>query len=181
MKNSRFLITGPGGRVAELMPLERRLRRHGLRGREGVRTRVELVVAVEFEHGAMEGVRARLGDDVHLAGGAAELGRIDAGLHLEFLERVNRRQEDVGVEIDVGVVHAVERVVVELAPLTRDGDLLVGTRAALAIAGLAGAGEPGADVRAQRNQAEVVATVQRQLDDPPILDDRPDRRIRRWR
>ena len=150
MKNSLFLITGPVGRVAELMPVERRLRRRGLSGRERIRTRVELVVAVEFEHGAMEGIRARLGDDVHLAGGAAELRRIDAGLHLEFLERVDRRQEDVGVEIDVGVVHAVERVVVELPPLARDRDLLVGTRAALAIAGLAGAREPGADVRAQR-------------------------------
>ena len=115
------------GRVAELMPIERRLRCRGLSRRERVRTRVELVVAVEFEHGAMKGIRTRLGDDVHLAGGAAELGRVDAGLHFEFLERVDRRREDVGVEIDVGVVDAVERVVVEFPPLARDGDLLVGT------------------------------------------------------
>ena len=148
-----------------------------LRGRERVRARVELVVAVELEHGAVEGIRARLGDDVHLAGGASELGRVDAGLHLEFFERVNRRQEDVGVEVDVGVVDAVERVVVELAPLAGDGNLLVGARAALSIAGLPGAGEPGADVRAQRDEAEIVAAVQRQLDDAPVLDDGADRRI----
>ena len=83
-------------------------------------------------------VRARLGDDVHLTGGTSELGRVDAGLDLEFLERIDRRQEDIGVEIDVGVVHAVQRVVVELAPLARDRELLVGARAALPIAGLTG-------------------------------------------
>ena len=126
----------------------------------------------------MEGIRTRLGDDVHLAGGAAELRRIDAGLHFEFFERVDRRQEDVGVEIDVGVVDAVERVVVELAPLAGDRDLLAGARAALAITGLAGPREPGADVRAQSNETEIVATVQRQLDNPPILDDGADCRIR---
>jgi hypothetical protein len=51
------------------------------------------------------------------------------------------RQEDIGVEVHVGVVHAVERVVVELAPLAGDRDLLVGARTALAVASLAGAGE----------------------------------------
>src|SRR5262245_41263592 len=127
----------------------------------------------------MEGIRAGFGDDVHLAGGAAELRRIDAGLYFEFLERVDGRQEDVGVEIDVGVVDAVERVVIELAPLARDGDLLVGTRAPLAITGLPGAREPGADVRAEGDEAEVVAAIQRQFNDPTILDDGADRRIRR--
>ena len=40
-----------------------------------------------------------------------------------------------------------------------------------------GAGEAGADVRAQRDQAQVVAAVERQLDDAPVLDDRADRRV----
>ena len=62
-----------GRRVTVLVPRELRLWGGGLGGREGVRTRVELVVAVELEHGAAECVRPRLGDDVHLAGGAPEL------------------------------------------------------------------------------------------------------------
>ena len=167
------------GRVAELMPAEVGLGRGGLGGGEGVGAGVELLVAVELEDRAVKGVRARLGDHVHLTRGAAELGRVDARLHLEFFQRVHRREKDVGVEVDVGVVHAVERVVVELAPLARNRDLLVGARAALAIAGLAGAGEPRAHVRAERDQAEVVAAVERQLDDAPVLDDRADRRVLR--
>ena len=89
---------------------------------------------MELEDGAMKGVRARLGDDVHLSRGASELGRVDAGLHLEFFQRVHRWEEDVGVEVDVGVVDAVERVVVELAPLAGNRNLLVGPRPALSIA-----------------------------------------------
>ena len=125
----------------------------------------------------MELVRAGLGDDVHLAGRAAELGRVDAGLHLELFERVDRRQQNIRVEVDVGVVRAVERVVVELAPLPGDRDLLVGARAALPVAGLPGARELGAHVRAERDERQEVAAVQRQLDDAPVLDDRADRRV----
>ena len=104
-------------RVAVLVPLERGLRQRRLCGRERVGPRVEGIVAVELEHGSVELVRAGLGDDVHLAGGAAELGRVDAGLHLELFERVDRRQQNVRIEIDVGVVRAVECVVVVLAAL----------------------------------------------------------------
>ena len=141
MKNTRFLKTGPAGRIAELIPPEVWFFRGGLSGRERVRAGVELLVAVELEDRAVEGVRARLGHDVHLARGPSELRRVDAGLHLEFFQRVDRRQEDVGVEVDVGVVDAIERVVVELAPLARNGNLLVGARAALSIARLPRAGE----------------------------------------
>ena len=96
---------------------------------------------MEPEQRPVECVGAGFGDHVHLARRTAELGGIHAGLHLEFLERVHRRQEDVGVEVDVGVVHAVEGVVVEFAALTRDRQLLVGAAAALAIARLARTGK----------------------------------------
>ena len=127
------------GRVAVLIPFERRLRGRRLRRREGVRSGVQRIVAVEFEQRAAQAVRARLRDHVHLARLAPEFGGVDAGLHLEFFERVDRRQEDVGVEVDVGVVDAVERVVVEFAALPGNRQLLVGARAALAVARLAGA------------------------------------------
>ena len=105
------------GRVAVLIPFERRLRGGGLRGGEGVRPGVQRIVAVEFEHGSVQAVRARFRDHVHLARPTPEFGGVDAGLHLELFERVDRRQEDIGVEVDVGVVDAVERVVVEFAAL----------------------------------------------------------------
>jgi len=56
-------------------------------------------------------------------------------------------------------------------------ELLAGARAALSIAGLPGACEPCAHVRAQRDQTEIVAAIQRQFDDVPVLDDRANRRV----
>ena len=167
------------GSVAVLGPLERRLRRSGLRGRERVRPGVPGVVAVEFEAGAVEAVGARFRDHVHLARLAAEFRGVDAGLDLELLERVDRGEKDVGVEVDVGVVDAVERVEVELAALARNRQLLGGARAALPGARLPGAGELGADVRAERDELEIVPAVQRQFDDAPVLDHRADGGIRR--
>ncbi|PYQ81003.1 MAG: hypothetical protein DMG01_05235 [Acidobacteria bacterium] len=101
---------------------------------------------MKFEQRAAQIVRARLRDDVHLARLAPEFGGVDAGLHFELFERVDGGQEDVRIEVDVGVVDAVQRVVVELAALPRNRQLLVGARAALAVARLAGASELGARV-----------------------------------
>ena len=86
---------------------------------------VELVVAEELEQRSVIVVGARLGGDVDLCRLAAELGRIDAGLNLELLQRVDGRLDDVGVEVRVGVVDAVEREVVEVAALAGDRDVLV--------------------------------------------------------
>jgi hypothetical protein len=47
----------------------------------------------------------------------AMLGRIGADLDLEFLQRVYRRLEKVGAIVRVGVLDAVDRVVIELEPL----------------------------------------------------------------
>ena len=48
------------------------------------------------------------------------------------------------------------------------------------IARLPGARELGADVRAQRDQLQVVPAVERQFNDAPVLDDGADRRVRRF-
>src|SRR5207244_3083828 len=96
---------------AVLVPLEWILR--PLAG-ERVLSRVQLVVAEELEQGSVDLVRSRLRRNIDLGGGAPELGRKDSGLDLELLQSVDRGQEDVGVEVHVGVLHAVQREVIEL-------------------------------------------------------------------
>ena len=115
-------------------------------------------------------VAAGLGGHVDLRGVVAELGGIDAGLHLEFLQRVDGRQHDVGIEIGVGIVDAVEREVVEHDALAGDRDRLIGAVAALARAGLSGGGRERRGVGRERDELQVVAAVQRQLDDALVVD-----------
>ena len=88
-----------------VVPFEGRF--YGVSGGEGVRHRIELVVAQELEQGAVIGVAARLRHDVNLGGLMAELGGVDAGLHLELLDRVDGREHHVGREVRIGVADAV--------------------------------------------------------------------------
>ena len=123
----------------------------------------------------MEVVRARLGGHVDLTRLSAEFRRIDPRLHLELLQRIDRRHEDVGVEIDVGVVDPIQREVVELATLTRDRELLDASSATLTGSGLTWTCEVGADVRAQGHQLQIVPAIERQFHDSFVLDHRSDR------
>src|SRR4030095_5031081 len=92
---------------------------------------VKNVVAEEFEEGAMIFVPAGLRKHVDLGALMPELGRGDTNLNFELLNGVNRREDDIGIEIRVSVIDAVERVVVEhdALPARRYG--LVGAVAAL--------------------------------------------------
>ena len=158
---------------AEVVPLERRLGR--VDAGEGVGLGVEFLVAEEFEDRAVEGVAARLGDDVHLRALVTELGRVDAGLDLELLDRIDRRQGDVVVEVRVGVTDAVERVVVEEDALTTGGDGLRGALAAKSGAGLPRRGREHVDVGRDGDQIQVLSAVQRQLGHDLVLDHRTER------
>ena len=115
-------------------------------------------------------VAAGLGEHVDLGGVAPELGRVNAGLHLELLQRVDRGQDHVGVEVGVGILDAVQREVVEHDALSGHRDRLVGAVAALARAGLAGGRRDGGDVGRERDQLQIVAAVERQFDDALVLD-----------
>ena len=85
----------------EIVPLEGIL---GLViGGERVRRCIQLVVAQELEQRAVILVAARLRQHVDLRGFMAELGRIDAGLHFELLQRVDGWQDDIGIEVRIGV------------------------------------------------------------------------------
>ena len=56
-------------------------------------------------------VGAGLGGDVDLSRFASELRWIDPALRLEFLDHVDRWQNDVQIEIDIEVGDAVKRIV----------------------------------------------------------------------
>ena len=125
-------------------------------------------------------VRAALGGDVDLRHLAPEFGRVDAGLHLEFLDAVDRGQEGIRIEVDVLIDDPVERVLVVFAALTGDSEILRGSVATLPAgrAAAAAAGPVRAHVRAQRHEIDEVAAVERQLQDLLVLDDRADRGVR---
>jgi len=89
----------------------------------------------------VELIRACLGRDIDLARFAAKLGGIDSALHLELLQRVDGRQNDVRVEIDIRVLHAIEREVIVHAALSGQRDVLPGSGSTLAGVGLSRIGE----------------------------------------
>ena len=122
-------------------------------------------------------VGAGLGEHVDLRGLPSEFRGIDTGLHLELLQCVDRRHHDERIEIRVGILDAVQRVVIKISALPRDRDGLAGTNPALPCACLPLSRESGGDVWRQRHQLKVIAAVQRQLDDAPVLDDGADRCI----
>ncbi len=70
--------------------------------------RIEGVVAQEVEEDAMQPVRPGLGRGVQRTAGLAELGRVRALLHLEFLEGVDRRLDERPALVMVGDVDAIE-------------------------------------------------------------------------
>ncbi|MCA2968151.1 MAG: hypothetical protein INH43_06520 [Acidobacteriaceae bacterium] len=78
---------------------------------EEVGSGVGFVVAEELEQGAVVLVGAAFGGDVNLAGTAAEFGGVDTGLDLELLEGFDGGEDDVEIEVDVGVGDAIEGVV----------------------------------------------------------------------
>ena len=115
-------LNGTAEREPVLIPLERTRRGHTAGKR--VRQRVEFVVAQKFEDRAVIRVAARLGRHAHLAQLAPKLGRVHPGLHFEFLQRIDRRQEDVRIEVHIRVINAVQREVIPLAPTAADRQLL---------------------------------------------------------
>jgi hypothetical protein len=122
-------------RKAVLIPLERRCL--GLDSGELIGRRVERVVADELEDRPVIRVRAALGRDVDLCDLAPEFRRIHTGLHLEFLDAVDRGQKRVRVEVDVLIDDAVERVLVVFATLPGDREILRRAVATLSAAGSA--------------------------------------------
>src|SRR5215813_1912199 len=135
------------------------------------------IVPEELEQCTVKFVRSRLGRDIDLRRSAPELGRKNPGLNLELLQRVDRGKHDICIEVDIGILDAVERKVVELAPLARNRNVLLRARSSLAVISLACSIESIADVGAERDKLKEVAPVKRHLDDTPVLDDSSDRSV----
>ena len=119
----------------------------------------------------MKGVAATFRGHVNLSGTATELSGVNAGLHLEFLQRFGGREDYVGVEVGVGIFDAIESEAVIVVALTGNGNVLVGAVTTLAAIGLSSAREPEADVGRQTRKGEIVASVDGQFDYSFLLDD----------
>src|SRR5215510_11249827 len=80
---------------------------------ECVRLSVQGIVTEEFEQGTVIGVTAGLGEHVDLRALMPELRGVNTDLNFELLNSVNGRKHNIGIEIRVGVIDAVEAEVVE--------------------------------------------------------------------
>ena len=98
---------------------------------------------------------------------------------LNSCERVDRRQQHIAVEVQVGVLDAVERVVVVMDALPGDVQRKTVALAAHALLTLGRRGAVGRGAGDQRCQLQVIAAVERQFDDTAVLDDSADRRVLR--
>src|SRR6266568_3784509 len=103
---------------------------------ECIRLSVQGIVAEEFEQRAMIGVAAGLGEHVDLCALMPELRGVNTDLNFELLNGVNGGKDDIGVEIRVCVIDAVEGVVVEHDALPARGYGLLGAVATLPAVGL---------------------------------------------
>ena len=108
-------------------------------------------------------IAAALRDHVDLRRVVAVLGRIDAGLHLHFLNGVDRGLHDIAVEIHVSIVNAIERVVIEHDARAAHRNGLAGAGAALTRDGLALGRRNYVRVRRDRDHVQVVSVVHRHL------------------
>ena len=130
--------------------------------------RIEGVVAHEVEEGAVELVGAGLGGGVERAARLAELGGVGALLHLELLERVDRRLDQRAALVMVGDVGAIEheRGLAAADAADRGARDVVG-----ADAEQVAAARQQDRARRQARQLVEAAPVQRQVHDLGVGDD----------
>ena len=118
-------------------------------GRKGVGLfGVELVIANKFVNPAVILVGPALRGHVNLAGCVTEFGRVNPALHFELLQHVHIGQNEIRVEIRIGVGHPVQRVIVPGRARAGDGHVLRRPVAALPDRRLPLAGESRRHVRA---------------------------------
>src|SRR5262249_1112997 len=77
-------------------------------------------IAAELKGAAMELVASGFGCRIDLCNGSPVLGTKNPRFDLEFLQRIDRWQEHVRVEVQIGVLDAIQRIVVEMNSLARN-------------------------------------------------------------
>src|SRR4030095_9037064 len=112
-------------------------------------------VSEEFEERAMICVAAGFGEHVDLSALMPELRGENADLNLELLNRINRGKRDIRIEVRVGVIDAVERVVVEHDALPARRYRLGGAVATLPRTGLPRGRRQSVHVRRERNKPQI--------------------------
>src|SRR5262249_29413614 len=115
-----------------------------------------------------------LRQDIDLRQIVPVLGAVAASLHLELLESIHRRLNQVSTVIGVRILNSVEHVVVVFEPLSGDVELKI-----TAIPTPAGLGNRISrtilcGARCEGSQLKVIATVQRQVLDAPSFYDGSD-------
>src|SRR5262249_7470403 len=90
--------------------------------------------------------------------------------HLEFLECIDRRKQEVGVEIRVGVFDAIQDVMVIVDTLAGDVQGEGVTCPAHALLPLRGGGTVGGGSGRERNQLQVITPIEGKLHDAAIFD-----------
>ncbi len=160
----------PAERPAELVPVEPVVQPLAVRSDRGERgPGVEAAVAEELEGVPVQAVGARLHDRIDRRGRVHAVVRGQAARRdAELLQRVRERKRQVGVVVGVVVHRTVKGVPDAAAEAAGDGN-----RDALGDPEL---GDPaGVDGRAgERDEVGDLAPLQRQLDDPFLLDDLAD-------
>src|SRR5437016_1524514 len=124
---------------------------------ECVRLSVQGIVAEEFEQGAMIRIATGFREHVDLGALMPELGGINTDSNFELLNGLDRGKHDIGIEIRVGVVDAVEGVVVEHDALPAGGYGLGGAVAALPGPGLTSRRRERVHIGRQPDKAQVLA------------------------
>ena len=125
------------------------------------------IIAIEFVGRALELIGARLRHQVDLpARSLAELGRIVAGLDLEFLKNVDRGPEVEQIIKLITVDGAVQQKAVLFRPRPGDRDAAAGRRCAGIIAGI--------HAWQQRRQLDKVSAVEQQIDNLLLIHHRTD-------
>ena len=139
--------------------------------------RIERTVPEVLVHAAVQRLRARLGDHVHLARARRpELGGVAGRFDLELANRVRGQVDDVGVERRIRVGGAIYAERVRARPPARDAD-----RRVLAWPPVEGQRRTGGRamrrMRAghQQGELEELAAIERQLRDLPLVDHLADR------
>ena len=121
-------------------------------------------VAEKLEEAAVKPVSAAFQNHVDLGAAAVpELGRVVAGLNLELLNGVDRRQSHILVDVGIVVVHAVKQEVVRLLAGAVDAERS-------AFGGVFRALRRQLTARRQQRKRQEVALVERQFLHHAIVD-----------